>query len=120
MIRLTNMQRGAIGEARRSPEDARASAVEAPRRARDVIRRADWLRERFPRCERLVKVVDRAEIEAHERSLNPGRHIYIALEGEDGDLEEEMRTVHIDLKGLNEETAGLATHIVRNLENSRV
>ena len=64
-------------------------------------------------------MVDRADIEAHERSLSPGRHFCIALKGEDGDLEEEMQTVHIDLKGLNEEAAGLATRIVRNLENSR-
>ena len=66
-----------------------------------------------------MKAVDRAEIDAQERSLSPGRHICIALEGEDGGLEEEMRTVHIDLKGLDEEAAELATRIVRNLENSR-
>ena len=39
------MQHGAIGEAGRSLEAAPASPAEAPRRARDFIRRADWQRE---------------------------------------------------------------------------
>ena len=65
MIRMTKWQCGEIDETRRSLEDARVSAVEAPRQARGFIRRADWLRERFPDAElpdveRLVKLVDRA------------------------------------------------------------
>ena len=108
MTRLMELQGGAIGEARRSLEDARPSAVEAPRRARDFIRRADWLRERFPDARLpdvggLVKLVDRAEIAAHECSLTPGRYVGVAPEEEDEDFdfEEVLRSIHIDLKSLN-------------------
>ena len=78
MIRLIELQCGAIGEARRSLGDARASTVEATRGARDFTRRADGLRERFPEAElrdveELVKLMYRAEIEAREWSLTPGR-----------------------------------------------
>ena len=115
------MQHGAIGEARRSLDDARASATEAPRRARDFLRRADWLRERFtdagfPDVEGLVKLVDRAEIKAHDRSLTPGRYVGVAPEGgeEDFDFEEALRAIHLDLEGLNEEAEKLAARIARN------
>ena len=78
MTRLLELPYGAIGEARRPPEDARASAVEAPHRARDLIRRADWLRERFPDArlpdiERLVKLASRdllASISARLKDLD--------------------------------------------------
>ena len=111
-----------IGEARQSLEDARASAVETPRRARNFIRRADWVRERFPEArlcdvEGLVKLVDRAEIEAYDWSLTPGRHVGVAPEeDEDFDFEEALRSIHIDLKELNEEAAELAARIVRDSE----
>ena len=123
MIRMTKMQHGAIGEARRWLEDARPSAVEAPHRARGFVCRADWLQERFPDArlpdvEGLLKLVDRAEIEARDRSLTPGRYVGVAPEAEDEDLdfEEALRSIHIDLKGLNEEAAGLAARITRNFE----
>ena len=122
MTRLMELQCGAIGEARRSLEDARPSAVESPRRARHFVRRADWLRERFPDArlcdvEGLVKLVDRAEIEAHDWSLTPGRYVGVAPGEEDGfDFEEALRSIHIDLKGLNEEAMALAARIARNFE----
>ena len=123
MTRLMELQCGAIGEARRSLEDARPSAAEAPRRARDFIHRADWLQERFPDAgfpdiEGLVKLVDRAEIEAHDWSLTPGRYVGVASEDgdEDFDFEETLGSIHIDLKGLNEEAERLAARIARNFE----
>ena len=116
------LQCGAIGEARRSLEDARPSAVEAPRRARHFVRRADWLRERFPEArppdvEGPVKLVECGAVESHVWSLTPGRYVGVALEEEDADFdfEEPLRTIHIDIQGLNE-AAGLATRIVRNFE----
>ena len=123
MTRLMESQCGAIGEARRSLEDARTSAAEAPCRAREVVRRADWLQERFPEAELrdvegLVKLVDRAEIEAHDWSLTPGRNVGVAREeqDEDFDFEDALRSIRIDLKGLNEEAAALAARIARNYE----
>ena len=81
-----------IGKARRSLEGARASAVEALRRARHFVHQADWLQERFPDArlrdvEGLVKLVDRGEIEAHDWSLTPRRYVGVAPEEEDEDFD---------------------------------
>ena len=112
-----------IGKARRSLEGARASAVEALRRARHFVHQADWLQERFPDArlrdvEGLVKLVERAEVEAHDWSLTPGRYVGVAPEEEDEDFDfaEAMRSIHVDLKELNEEAAELAARIARNFE----
>ena len=112
-----------VNKARRALEDARAVGVEALRRARYFVHQADWLQERFPDAklrdvEGLVKLVDRAEIAAHDWSLNPGRYVGIAPEEEDEDFdfEEALRAIHIDLKELNEEAAAHAARIGRNFE----
>ena len=65
-----------------------------------------------------MKRVSRAEVEAHDRSLTPGRYVGVAPEEEDEgfDFEEALRSIHIDLKALNEETAALAARIARNFE----
>ena len=112
-----------ISKGRRAIEDARARAVEALWRARYFVRHADWLQERFPNAELrdiegLVKLVDRSEIEAHDWSLTPGRYVGVAPEEEDEDFdfEEALRSIHIDLKGLNEEAAALAVRIACNFE----
>ena len=112
-----------INRARRALEGARAEGVEALRRARYFVRQADWLQERFPDAELrdvegLVKLVDRADIAAHDWSLTPGRYVGVAPEDEDEDFdfEEALRSIHIDLQGFNEEAAALATRIARNLE----
>ena len=61
-------------------------------------------------------MVDRAEIETHDWSLTPGRYVGVAPEevDEDFDFEESLRSIHIDLKGLNEEAAELAAQIFLN------
>ena len=112
-----------IIKARRALEGARAGAVEALRRTRYFVRQADWLQERFPEAELrdvegLVKLVERSEIEAHDWSLTPGRYVGVAPEEEDEDFdfEEALRSIHIDLKELNEEAAELAARIARNFE----
>ena len=112
-----------VGKARRSLEGARASAVEALRQTRYFVRQAGWLQERFPQArlrdvEGLVKLVHRSEIEAHDWSLTPGRYVGVAPEEEDEnfDFEETLRSIHIDLKGLNEEAVELAARIARNFE----
>ena len=112
-----------INRARRELEDARADAVEALRQARYFVRQADWLQERFPEAELrdvegLVKLVDRGEIEARDWSLTPGRHVGVAPEEEDEDFDFEaaLRSIHMDLKELNDEAAKLAARIARNFE----
>ena len=66
-----------------------------------------------------MKLVDRAEIEAHDWSLTPGRYVGVAPEEEeeDFDFEEALRSIHIDLQGLNEESTELAVRIARNFED---
>ena len=115
-----------INRASRALKDARAGAVEALRRVRHYVRQADWLQERFPDAELrdvdgLVKLVDRAEIEANDWSLTPGRYVGVAPEEEDEDFdfEEALRSIHIDLQGLNEESTELAARIARNFEGLR-
>jgi type I restriction enzyme M protein len=112
-----------VSRARKALEVARADAVEALRWARYFVRQADWLQERFPDAklrdvEGLVKLVDRATIAARDWSLTPGRYVGVAPEEQDDDFdfEEALRTIHIDLKGLDEEAAELATRIARNFE----
>ena len=112
-----------INAARRVLESVRASAVEALRRARYFVLQADWLQERFPNAalrdvEGLVKLVNRAEIEEHDWSLTPGRYVGVAPKEEDEnfDFEEALRSIHIDLQGLNEEASQLAARIARNFE----
>jgi type I restriction enzyme M protein len=114
---------GDVNKPRKVLEAARAKAVEALRRARYLVRQADWLQERFPEAklrdvEGLVKLVDWATIKTHLWSLTPGRYVGVAPEeqDEDFDFEEALRAIHIDLKGLNEEAAELAVRIADNFE----
>jgi type I restriction enzyme M protein len=112
-----------VSRGRRALEAARVEAVEALRRTRYFVRQADWLQERFPEAglrdvEGLVKLVDRATIKVHDWSLTPGRYVGVAPEEQDKDFdfEEALRTIHAELKGLNEEAAELAERIARNFE----
>ena len=112
-----------INRARRALVDGRRDAVESLRRARYFVRQADWIQERFPEAELrdvkgLVKLVDRSEMETHDWSLTPGRYVGVAPEEEDEDFdfEEALRSIHIDLQGLNEQAAALAARINRNFE----
>ena len=115
-----------INKARKVLEDARAGAVEALRQTRYFLRQANWLQERFPDAELrdvegLVKRVDRTEVETHDWSLAPGRYVGVAAEEEDEDFdfEEALRSIHIDLKGLNEEASVLAEKIFRSFDELR-
>jgi type I restriction enzyme M protein len=90
---------------------------------RYFVKQADWLQDRFPdaklrNVEGLVKLVDRKDVKAHDWSLTPGRYVGVAPEevDEDFDFEEALRSIHIDLKGLNEEAVELAARIAKNFE----
>ena len=112
-----------INAARRALESVRADGVDALRRVRYFVLQADWLQERFPDAELsdvegLVKLVARAEIEAHDWSLTPGRYVGVAPEedDEDFDFEDALRSVHTELQGLNEEAVELAARIATNFK----
>jgi len=112
-----------LGRARKALETARVAAVAALHEVRYFVKQSDWLQERFPEaalCEvaGLVKVVDRGTIAAHDWSLTPGRYVGVAPEevAEDFDFEEALRSIYIDLKGLNEEAVKLAERIANTFE----
>ena len=112
-----------INRAHRALEDEQAAGVEALRRARYFVLQADWLQQRFPDAELqdvegLVKLVAPEEIALHDWSLTPGRYVGVAPEEEDEDFdfEEALRSIHVDLTGLNEDAAVLAAQIARNFE----
>lgn len=102
---------------------ARLDATEHLKQARYFHTQAEWLQTRFPDAELidvegLVKLVDRAELEANDWSLTPGRYVGVAPEEEDEDFdfEEALRDVHIEIEGLNAEAADLAVTIKKNFE----
>jgi type I restriction enzyme M protein len=112
-----------LNRQRKAADEARKAAVEALKPVRYFHRNALWLQERFPDAELrdvpgLVKLVSRAEIEANDWSLTPGRYVGVAPEqvDEDFDFEAALRDIHIELKGLNEEAVQLAAKIARNFE----
>jgi type I restriction enzyme M protein len=112
-----------ITRARKAADEARTQAVEQLKQVRYFWRQAHWLTERFPEAklrdvEGLVKLVDRAEIEANDWSLTPGRYVGVTPEeaDEDFDFEETLRDIHVELEDLNAEAVQLAATIKRNFE----
>lgn len=104
-------------------DEARKAAVEQLKRAVYFHRQVVWLQERFPEAELadvpgLVKLVSRAEIEAADWSLTPGRYVGVAPpeEDEDFDFEQALRDIHTELADLNNEAADLAAKIQQNFE----
>ena len=112
-----------ITRARKAVDDARRQAIEQLEQVHYFHRQARWLTERFPEgvlrdVEGLVKLVDRAEIEANDWSLTPGRYVGVAPEEEDEDFDfkEALREIHLELEDLNAEAAVLAGRIRKNFE----
>ena len=104
-------------------EEARNEAIEHLRLPRYFWRQARWLQERFPKAklrdvEGLAKLVCHDELATSDWSLTPGRYVGVAPEEEeaDFDFEETLRSIHIDLQGLNDEAVELAAQIDRQLE----
>jgi type I restriction enzyme M protein len=105
-------------------DGARKDAIEQLKLARYFYKQVEWLQTRFPDAgladvEGLVKLVDKAEIEANDWSLTPGLYVGVAPpeEDEDFDFEEVLRDIHIELVGLNEEAAELARTIQSKFED---
>ena len=112
-----------ITRARKAVDDDRTQAVQQLKKVRYFWKQAHWLTERFPEAqlrdvEGLVKLVDRAEIEANDWSLTPGRYVGVAPEevDEDFDFEEALREIHVELEDLNAEAVQLAATIKKNFE----
>ena len=112
-----------LNRQRKAADEARRAAVDALKPVRYFHRQALWLQERFPDAELrdvpgLVKRVSRAEIEANDWSLTPGRYVGVAPEevDEDFDFEAALRDIHLELTGLNEEAVALVAKIARNFE----
>jgi type I restriction enzyme M protein len=101
----------------------RKDAVELLRQPVYFHRQAVWLLDRFPDGKLvdvpgLVKLVSRADIEATDWSLTPGRYVGVAPAevDEDFDFEQTLRDIHTELADLNQEAAELAAKIQRNFE----
>ena len=112
-----------IQKARKATEAARQQLVEKLKRIRYFQRQAAWLIERFPKAEiadvpGLCKVVTRADIEAADWSLTPGRFVGVAPAEVDADFdfEQTLRDIHLELADLNREAVDLAVKIQTNFE----
>ena len=112
-----------VARGRKIADEARHAAVEQLKEVRYFHKQAAWLTERFPNgtlvdVEGLVRLVDRKELAKNDWSLTPGRYVGVAPEEEDEDFdfEEALREIHLELQGLNEESAALAARIARNFE----
>ena len=107
-----------IGRARKALEAARGVAAERFKQVRHFQRHAAWLIERFPQArycdvQGLCKAATRAEIEAADWSLTPGRYVGVAAveEDEDFDFDEAMRDVHAELAELDMSAQQLSVRI---------
>ncbi len=104
-------------------DELRKQAVEQLKQAAYFHRQIVWLQERFPDAVMvavpgLCKVVSRADIEAADWSLTPGRYVGVAPPevDEDFDFEQTIRDIHLELKDLNAEAVELAARIQENFE----
>ena len=115
--------RRATGKLIKQLDEERKAAVEQLKAATYLHRQIAWLQDRFPKAEMqdvpgLCKVVTRAEIEAADWSLTPGRYVGVAPTevDEDFDFEQTLRDIHVELADLNREAMELATKIQENFE----
>jgi type I restriction enzyme M protein len=104
-------------------DEQRKSGVEQLKECTYLHRQIVWLQDRFPQAQMadvpgLCKVVTRAEIEAADWSLTPGRFVGVAPAevDEDFDFEQTLRDMHLELADLNREAVDLAEKIQTNFE----
>ncbi len=113
----------AINKLKRDLEANRKAASEQMKIAAYFHRQAVWLQTRFPEArlanvEGLVKLVDRREIESNDWSLTPGRYVGVAPPEVDDefDFDETLKSIHLEIAGLNDEAVELAATIQANFE----
>ena len=117
------LDRRATNRLTKQLDEARKAAVEQLKAATYLHRQIVWLQDRFPKAEMadvpgLCKVVTRAEIEAADWSLTPGRFVGVAPAevDEDFDFEQTLRDIHLELADLNRDAVDLAAKIQTNFE----
>lgn len=115
--------RRAVSKAIKQLDEERKLAVEQLKDCAYLHRQIVWLQDRFPKAEMqdvlgLCKVVTRAEIEAADWSLTPGRFVGVAPAEVDADFdfEQTLRDIHLELADLNRESVDLAVKIQTNFE----
>ena len=115
--------RRAISKLIKQLDEHRKAAVEQLKACGYVHRQIVWLQDRFPQAAMadvpgLCKVVTRADIEAADWSLTPGRFVGVAPAevDEDFDFEQTLRDIHLELADLNREAVDLAAKIQTNFE----
>jgi len=88
-------------------EEERKQAEEQLKLAAYFHRQVVWLQDRFPEAQMravpgLCRVVSRADIEAPDWSLTPGRYVGVAPPevDQDFDFEQTMRDIHVELTDL--------------------
>lgn len=115
--------RRASGRLIKQLDEQRKDVVEQLKQTTYFYRQIVWLQERFPDAvlrdvPGLVKLVDKADIEAADWSLTPGRYVGVAPPevDEDFDFEQSLRDIHVELSDLNKEAAALAEKIQENFE----
>ena len=104
-------------------DEQRKLAVEQLKLTAYFHRQIHWLQERFPNAEMaavpgLCKVVSRADVEAADWSLTPGRYVGVAPAevDDDFDFEQTLKDIHVELADLNREAVELAARIQENFE----
>ncbi|MDM7948290.1 class I SAM-dependent DNA methyltransferase [Hydrogenophaga sp.] len=115
--------RRAISKLIKQLDEERKAAVEQLKACGYVHRQIAWLQDRFPKAEMqdvlgLCKVVSRAEIEAADWSLTPGRFVGVAPAevDDDFDFEQTLLDIHSELTDLNRESIDLAQKIQTSFE----
>lgn len=113
--------RRAMGKAIKQLDEQRKAAVEQLKDCAYLHRQVAWLQDRFPLAVMvdvpgLCKVVTRADIEAADWSLTPGRFVGVAPAEVDADFdfEQTLRDIHLELADLNREAVDLALKIQTN------
>lgn len=112
-----------VGRLQKDLDARRRELVERLKQTAYFERQAHWLVSRFPDAQftavpGLCRVISRAEIEAADWSLTPGRYVGVAPPevDEDFDFEEALKGIHAELSDLNEEAATLASEIQNTFE----
>jgi type I restriction enzyme M protein len=117
----------AIGRLEKELDARRKHAVEQLKHTAYFERQAHWLLSRFPDAKfvavpGLCRAVPRAEIQAADWSLTPGRYVGVAPRevDEEFDFEQTLRDIHVEIADLNEEAAVLAAKIQENFEGMAI
>jgi len=113
----------AIGRLEKDLDARQKELAEQLKRTAYFQRQAHWLLSRFPEAKfvavpGLCRIVTRADIEAADWSLTPGRYVGVAPPemDEDFDFEQALREIHVELADLNREACALAAKIQANFE----